>query len=271
MSCMTEETFGPTLPVVKVADEEEAIRLANDSRLRTVGARCGLRDVARGERIARRLEAGAVNVNDALANGFNFALPMGGWKHSGIGARNGGAYGLLKYCRTQAITAPRMATQSREICCGSPTIADVSRDDGRGIRAAAGRGSRRLGIKPRGGRTVKCQGRGAAGHRRRLGGRGDHARPAPRGRGAGEDGGRRRLPLRRPLLHRRRRHVRVARRDHGGHGRRPFRSISRCSAATKAQASSRKSVRACGRCGPATASRSRSSRRAGPAGGACRA
>jgi acyl-CoA reductase-like NAD-dependent aldehyde dehydrogenase len=80
ISCMTEETFGPTIPVVKVADEAEAIRLANDSN-------CGLSatvwtaDKERGERIARQLDVGAVNVNDAIANAFSLALPMGGGKH----------------------------------------------------------------------------------------------------------------------------------------------------------------------------------------------
>jgi acyl-CoA reductase-like NAD-dependent aldehyde dehydrogenase len=90
MSCMREETFGPTLPVVKVADEDEAIRLANDSRY-GLSATVWTSDPARGERVARRIEAGAVNINDAMANGFQFGLPMPGWKDSGIGARNGGA------------------------------------------------------------------------------------------------------------------------------------------------------------------------------------
>ena len=69
MSCMTEETFGPTLPVVKVADEDEAIRLANDSNY-GLSATVWTRDLASGQRVARRLEAGAVDVNDALVNGF---------------------------------------------------------------------------------------------------------------------------------------------------------------------------------------------------------
>jgi acyl-CoA reductase-like NAD-dependent aldehyde dehydrogenase len=149
MSCMREETFGPTLPVVKVADEEEAIRLANDSRY-GLSATVWTSDAARGERVARSIEAGAVNINDALANGFQFGLPMPGWKDSGIGARNGGAEGILKYCRAQAITAPRLPTQVRE-----PLWYPYSRRKFRFamglIRASAAHGVRRLGLKPRGG------------------------------------------------------------------------------------------------------------------------
>jgi len=149
MSCMTEETFGPTLPVVKVADEDEAVRLANDSRY-GLSATVWTSDTARGERVARRIEAGAVNINDALANGFQFGLPMPGWKDSGIGTRNGGADGLLKYCRAQAITTPRMPTQANE-----PLWYPYSRRKFRialGLmRATAAHGLRRIGIKPRGG------------------------------------------------------------------------------------------------------------------------
>jgi hypothetical protein len=72
-------------------------------------------DRARGERVARQLEAGAVNINDMFANLFNFALPMGGWRQSGVGARWGGADGVRKYCRTQAITAPLLPTQQKEL------------------------------------------------------------------------------------------------------------------------------------------------------------
>ena len=62
---MREETFGPTLPIMKVADAEEAMRMANDSPY-GLGASVFSKDVARGEAVARRIEAGAVCVNDAL-------------------------------------------------------------------------------------------------------------------------------------------------------------------------------------------------------------
>ena len=148
MSCMTEETFGPTLPVVKVADEDEAIRLANDS---ATGCRqpCGRRSGARRAG-GTQLEAGAVNINDVMANGFSFALPMPGWKHSGIGSRNGGADGILKYCRPQAITAPRIPTQSRELLW-YPYSRRKFRMLMAVVRAAAAHGVRRVGLKPRGG------------------------------------------------------------------------------------------------------------------------
>jgi len=147
MSCIAEETFGPTLPVVKVADEEEAIRLANDSKY-GLSATVWTGDVERGERVARRLECGAVNINDALTNVFCPSLPMGGWKDSGIGYRAGGPSGLIKFCRQQAITAPRIPTQKSEMVWYSS-----SRRQGRiamaTMRAFAGKGVRRFGISPK--------------------------------------------------------------------------------------------------------------------------
>lgn len=111
MACMREETFGPTLPIMKVADADEAVRLANDTPY-GLSATVFTRDTEHGERIARRLEAGAVNVNDVFTNLFALPLPMAGWKQSGIGARNGGAHGIRKYCRTQAIVSSRVAPRA---------------------------------------------------------------------------------------------------------------------------------------------------------------
>ncbi len=105
MLAMREETFGPTLPVMRVRDAEEAIRLANDSDY-GLAASVFTGDAARGEAIARRLRAGAVTVNDALINYQALELPMGGWKSSGLGARHGEG-GIRKFCAEQAIVVSR--------------------------------------------------------------------------------------------------------------------------------------------------------------------
>ncbi|MET0475033.1 MAG: aldehyde dehydrogenase family protein [Mycobacterium sp.] len=148
MACMREETFGPTLPVVRVADEDEAIRLANDSAY-GLSATVWTGDDDRGERVARQLEVGAVNVNDALANVFCPQLPMGGWKQSGVGYRAGGAAGVIKYCRQQAITTPRIPTQSREMLWYpvSPGRMKFALGAMRGLAAHGLR--RRVGLSPR--------------------------------------------------------------------------------------------------------------------------
>jgi len=107
MDCMREETFGPTLPIMRIADVDEGIRLANDSPY-GLQASIWTRDHERGEVLARRLEAGAVCVNDAQLNYLALNLPMGGWKASGIGTRHG-AGGIRKYCRSQSLLVTRLA------------------------------------------------------------------------------------------------------------------------------------------------------------------
>jgi acyl-CoA reductase-like NAD-dependent aldehyde dehydrogenase len=107
MAAMREETFGPTLPVMKVADADEAVRLANDSPY-GLGASVWTRDRARGEAIARRLESGFACINDANLNYYAYELPMGGWKESGMGVRHG-AGGIRKYTRQQALYVTRLA------------------------------------------------------------------------------------------------------------------------------------------------------------------
>jgi acyl-CoA reductase-like NAD-dependent aldehyde dehydrogenase len=107
MKIMTDETFGPTLPIMKVRDADEAVRLANDSPY-GLGASVFSRDAARGEAIARRLQAGAANVNDAMINYTVLELPMGGAKASGLGSRHG-AGGIRKYCSQQAIVVTKLA------------------------------------------------------------------------------------------------------------------------------------------------------------------
>lgn len=107
MSCMTEETFGPTLPIMKVGDAEEALKLANDSQY-GLQASVWTKDLRRGEALARRVEAGAVLVNDAQVNYTALELPMGGWKTSGLGTRHG-AGGIRKYTKQQTLLVTRFA------------------------------------------------------------------------------------------------------------------------------------------------------------------
>jgi acyl-CoA reductase-like NAD-dependent aldehyde dehydrogenase len=113
MTCMTEETFGPTLPIMKVSGDEEAIRLANDS-LYGLAASVWGSDIARAERVARQIEAGVVTVNDAQINYLATELPMGGWKTSGLGYRHGPG-GIQKFCRQQSILVTRFAPMKKDI------------------------------------------------------------------------------------------------------------------------------------------------------------
>jgi acyl-CoA reductase-like NAD-dependent aldehyde dehydrogenase len=106
MKAMTEETFGPTLPIMKVADAEQALELANDSPYGLGGAVFS-GDRKRAERLARRMQVGAVCVNDALLNYVAVELPMGGWKASGLGSRHGAA-GIRKFTKQQSIFISRV-------------------------------------------------------------------------------------------------------------------------------------------------------------------
>jgi len=108
MDCMREETFGPTLPVMKVRDAQEAIEKANDSRYGLSGS-VWTRDKAKGMALAKQLHTGSVNINNAILSVFQYPLPMQGWKESGPGWRAGGANGIRKYCRVKGIAADRVA------------------------------------------------------------------------------------------------------------------------------------------------------------------
>jgi acyl-CoA reductase-like NAD-dependent aldehyde dehydrogenase len=104
MKVMRDETFGPVVGVMKVRDAEEALRHANDTRYGLSGSVFG--EKRRAERVARRIEAGAVNVNDVIFNYIAVDVPMGGWKESGIGFRHG-EYGIKKYCRPESVIVTR--------------------------------------------------------------------------------------------------------------------------------------------------------------------
>jgi acyl-CoA reductase-like NAD-dependent aldehyde dehydrogenase len=147
MDCMREETFGPTLPVMKVDSEEEAIRLANDSPYGLCGS-VWTTDPKRAERVARQLDTGGVTANNVLASVFQFPLPMGGWKQSGLGARNGGPYTVRKFCRTQSYVSERVMLRSE--ANWYPYRAGKSRMMARVVRLLGLHDwRRRLGLRPK--------------------------------------------------------------------------------------------------------------------------
>jgi acyl-CoA reductase-like NAD-dependent aldehyde dehydrogenase len=114
MKCMREETFGPTLAIMRVIDENQAVALANDSQY-GLSSSLWTRDRDAADRVSRRIEAGSVAVNNALVATFQLPIPMGGWKNSGLGARFGGAQGVLKYCRQQSVVEERFAMKSEPL------------------------------------------------------------------------------------------------------------------------------------------------------------
>ena len=101
MKVMTEETFGPVLPIMVVKDEEEAIREANDTRYGLL-ASVWTSDNERGRRIARRIEAGTVIINDALYTHGAAETPWFGVKESGTGVTHGRA-GLFEFVRMKHV------------------------------------------------------------------------------------------------------------------------------------------------------------------------
>jgi len=100
------ETFGPVVSLYPVANEAEAIARANDTEY-GLNASVYTRDIRRGRRIAARLRAGTVNINEAYAATWaSVDAPMGGWGDSGLGRRHG-SYGVLKYTEPQTVAVQR--------------------------------------------------------------------------------------------------------------------------------------------------------------------
>lgn len=105
MAIMTRETFGPIVAIEKVRDEEEAIRLANESEYGLNGT-VWTTDTERGIAIAKRLHTGGVCINDMTITYGIPEAPFGGRKASGLGQVNG-PEGLRGYCHAQPILADR--------------------------------------------------------------------------------------------------------------------------------------------------------------------
>ena len=113
MQVMQEETFGPVLPIMRVRDEEEALRLANDSRF-GLNASVWTGDKRRGIELAKAIRSGSAVVNDCLVTYAIPESPFGGRGESGIGQVNGEA-GLKSYCHAQSIVIDRFGARSEFI------------------------------------------------------------------------------------------------------------------------------------------------------------
>ncbi|HET8781864.1 MAG TPA: aldehyde dehydrogenase family protein [Pyrinomonadaceae bacterium] len=103
MELMTEETFGPVLPIMTFKTDDEAVRLANDS-IYGLTAAVFTSDISRGRKLAERIDAGSVMVNEVVYTHAVAQTPWGGVKQSGYG-RTHGRLGLLEMVTPQHIHA----------------------------------------------------------------------------------------------------------------------------------------------------------------------
>ena len=106
MSLWSEETFGPVVALSPFDSIEEAIEQANATRY-GLNASLWTGNLTRGAELAKRFEAGTVNVNEAYAAAWaSIDAPMGGYKDSGLGRRHGAA-GILRYVETQTVATQK--------------------------------------------------------------------------------------------------------------------------------------------------------------------
>ena len=102
MTIAQEEIFGPVLVVIPYEDDDDAVRIANDSVYGLAGGVCRARSSERLA-VARRLRAGVIGVNGGAAYGAD--VPFGGYKASGVGRQNGFA-GFEQYLEVKSVAWP---------------------------------------------------------------------------------------------------------------------------------------------------------------------
>jgi aldehyde dehydrogenase (NAD+) len=107
MTIAQEEIFGPVLCLIAFDDDDDAVRIANDSRYGLAGS-VNSGSLERAQAVARRIRAGMVAVNGGASYGAD--MPFGGYKHSGIGRQNGVA-GFEQYMETKSVAWPAPAAR----------------------------------------------------------------------------------------------------------------------------------------------------------------
>lgn len=119
MDIMRDETFGPVMPIMKVKNEEEAIRLAGDTEY-GLSASIFSGNHQRAIKVALQLDTGDVAINRAQYVFGTPALPSGGQRNSGFGRRNG-SEGLLKYTNSQSVLIDNlMVGAEKELIIATP-------------------------------------------------------------------------------------------------------------------------------------------------------
>ena len=118
MAIMRDETFGPVMPIMKVKNTQEAIRLANDTEY-GLSASVFSSNLKRAQDIALKIESGDVNVNRAQYATGTPSLPSGGQGYSGTGRRNG-KEGLLKYTASQSVVVDNLIGAEKSLKIATP-------------------------------------------------------------------------------------------------------------------------------------------------------
>jgi len=99
MRIAQEETFGPVAPITIVENESEAVKFANESEF-GLGASIWTKDLAKADKMSRRIESGIVSVNNVVIS--DPRIPFGGIKHSGFG-RELSRYGMLEFVNLKSV------------------------------------------------------------------------------------------------------------------------------------------------------------------------
>lgn len=113
MELMTEETFGPVLPIMRFRTEAEAIDLANETKY-GLSSSVWTRDRKRARRFARRIQAGNVCINDVIISYAVSDVPFGGVRESGIGHRHA-EKGIRKFCQIHSVVEERIGLKREPI------------------------------------------------------------------------------------------------------------------------------------------------------------